>query len=69
MPANLVGPGEEKYWSRAKVYCKAKGYKVGSDRYWECVGGTFQRIMRNVRKSRGTKKPKRAKLSDALKKR
>lgn len=52
MPANLVGPGEEKYWNRAKVFCKAKGYKVGGKRYWKCVGGVFKTIKANAAKKK-----------------
>ena len=51
MPANVVkSEADEKYWSRAKVYCKAKGYE--GDRLWECVGGTFKRIKANAAKSK-----------------
>jgi len=53
MPANLVGPGEEKWWHAAKVSCKAKGYK--GKRFWKCVAGTFKVIRRNAAKG-GKKK-------------
>ena len=46
MPAGVVKPGQEKHWERAKQSCTE--YKEGSDRYWKCVNGTFQKIIADL---------------------
>jgi len=46
MPAGVVKPGTEKYWEEAKAFCVRK-YKEGSDAYWRCVNGVYQKMMAN----------------------